>query len=113
MDWKKGGCHCGAVAFEVLAPDAVETDKATMEIEAVDNGTIGKLLVAEETENVPVNQPIALRLEDGEGASSFETRPSAAPQDEELSPHPEKGAQAPVSKGEPRKSFPPRQRPSM
>ena len=37
----------------------IETDKATMEVEAVDEGRIGKLLVAEGTDHVPVNQPIA------------------------------------------------------
>jgi pyruvate dehydrogenase E2 component (dihydrolipoamide acetyltransferase) len=91
----------------------IETDKATMEVEAVEDGTIGKLLVAEGTEHVPVNHPIAFLLtedEDAPGtrASSFETRPSAAPQDEDrsqgtsLNPHPEEGAQAAVSKGEAR-----------
>jgi pyruvate dehydrogenase E2 component (dihydrolipoamide acetyltransferase) len=86
----------------------IETDKATMEVEAVDEGTIGKLLVPEGAEQVPVNQPIAILWEEGDGengsaarASSFETRPAAAPQDEEISPHPEEGARAPVSKGEP------------
>jgi pyruvate dehydrogenase E2 component (dihydrolipoamide acetyltransferase) len=90
----------------------IETDKATMEVEAVDEGRIGRILVAEGTEHVPVNQPIALLLGDDETvppaqargamASSFETRPSAAPQDEEIAPHPEEGAPAPVSKGEAR-----------
>ena len=47
----------------------IETDKATMEFEAVDEGVIGKLLVAEGTEGVKVNSPIALLLEDGESAS--------------------------------------------
>lgn len=46
----------------------IETDKATMEVEAVDEGTVGKLLIAEGTEEVPVNEVIALILEDGEGA---------------------------------------------
>ena len=46
----------------------IETDKATMEFEAVDEGVIGKLLVAEGTEGVKVNSPIALLLEDGESA---------------------------------------------
>ena len=43
----------------------IETDKATMEFEAVDEGRIGKLLVAEGTEGVKVNQPIATLLEEG------------------------------------------------
>jgi pyruvate dehydrogenase E2 component (dihydrolipoamide acetyltransferase) len=48
----------------------IETDKATMEVEAVDEGTIGKLLVPEGTEQVPVNQPIALLMEEGDGAAA-------------------------------------------
>jgi len=64
---------------DVLAE--IETDKATMEVEAVDEGTIGKLLVAEGTEGVAVNTPIALLLEDGEDAASLEApaAPAAAP----------------------------------
>jgi pyruvate dehydrogenase E1 component beta subunit len=46
----------------------IETDKATMEVEAVDEGTLGKILVAEGAEDVPVNTPIAVILEDGESA---------------------------------------------
>jgi pyruvate dehydrogenase E2 component (dihydrolipoamide acetyltransferase) len=49
----------------------IETDKATMEVEAVDEGRIGKLLVAEGAENVPVNQPIAILFEDGEDSAAF------------------------------------------
>lgn len=48
----------------------IETDKATMELEAVEEGIIGKLLVAEGTESVPVNEVIALLLEDGETEAS-------------------------------------------
>ena len=43
----------------------IETDKATMEVEAVDEGTIGKILVEEGTENVKVNTPIAMLLGEG------------------------------------------------
>ena len=50
----------------------IETDKATMEVEAIDDGTMGKLLVAEGTEHIPVNKPIAILLTDGEDASSTE-----------------------------------------
>ncbi len=46
----------------------IETDKATMEFEAVDEGKIGKILVPEGTEGVKVNQPIATLLQDGEAA---------------------------------------------
>src|SRR3990172_499282 len=77
----------------------IETDKATMEVEAPDDGTIDKLLVAEGTEHVPVNYPIALLLTEDEGASPFETRPAAAPQDEEVPPPRGEGRGA-FSKGE-------------
>ena len=49
----------------------IETDKATMEVEAVDEGTAGRILVPEGSENIKVNQPIALLLEEGESASSL------------------------------------------
>ena len=55
----------------------IETDKATMEVEAVDEGTIGKIFVAEGTEAVPVNQVIAVVLEDGEDASAIGEAPAA------------------------------------
>jgi pyruvate dehydrogenase E2 component (dihydrolipoamide acetyltransferase) len=57
----------------------IETDKATMEFEAVDEGTIGKILIAEGTEGVKVNTAIAVLLEGGETASDVATAPSAAP----------------------------------
>jgi len=50
----------------------IETDKATMEVEAVDEGVIGKILVGDGTEDVPVNQAIAILLNDGEDASALE-----------------------------------------
>ena len=50
----------------------IETDKATMEVEAIDEGKVGKILVAEGTDNVPVNEVIALLLGEGEDASSLE-----------------------------------------
>lgn len=67
-------------AGDVLAE--IETDKATMEVEAVDEGVIGKILIAEGTENVAVNTPIAVLLEDGEKNSdiipsaSVDTKPA-------------------------------------
>ncbi|WP_439645930.1 pyruvate dehydrogenase complex E1 component subunit beta [Limimaricola cinnabarinus] len=51
----------------------IETDKATMEFEAVDEGTVGKILIAEGTEGVKVNTPIAVLLEEGEDASAAES----------------------------------------
>jgi len=56
----------------------IETDKATMEVEALDDGTIGKLLIAAGTEAVKVNMPIAMLLEEGESADAIPA-PSAAP----------------------------------
>jgi pyruvate dehydrogenase E2 component (dihydrolipoamide acetyltransferase) len=50
----------------------IETDKAIMEIEAVDEGTLGKILVAEGTKEVPVNSVIAMILENGEGQDALE-----------------------------------------
>lgn len=55
----------------------IETDKATMEFEAVDEGIVGKILVAEGTEGVKVNDPIAILLEDGESADDV-AAPKAA-----------------------------------
>jgi pyruvate dehydrogenase E1 component beta subunit len=49
----------------------IETDKATMEVEAVDEGTLGKILVPEGTNDVAVNTPIAMILEEGEDASAL------------------------------------------
>ena len=56
----------------------IETDKATMEFEAVDEGVIGKILIPEGTEGVKVNRPIAILYEEGEDASSAQ-RASSAP----------------------------------
>ena len=60
----------------------IETDKATMEVEAVEEGTMGKIIVPEGTEGVKVNELIALLLEEGEDASALEgaaTSSTAAP----------------------------------
>ncbi|WP_411820462.1 pyruvate dehydrogenase complex dihydrolipoamide acetyltransferase [Hyphococcus formosus] len=50
----------------------IETDKATMEVEAVDEGTVGKIIIAEGTEAVKVNAPIAVLLDDGESADDID-----------------------------------------
>ena len=55
----------------------IETDKATMEFEAVDEGTIGKILIGDGSEGVKVNTPIAVLLEEGEEASDIDTSASA------------------------------------
>ncbi|MDO8295985.1 MAG: pyruvate dehydrogenase complex E1 component subunit beta [Caulobacter sp.] len=82
-------------AGDVIAE--IETDKATMEVEAVDEGVVGAILVPAGTENVKVNTPIA-RL--GEGAASapasFDTPPAAAAQDDVKG-----GFAAPAAKAEP------------
>jgi pyruvate dehydrogenase E2 component (dihydrolipoamide acetyltransferase) len=57
----------------------IETDKATMEVEAVDEGTIGRILIAEGSANVAVNTPIAVLLEEGEDASAIGAPKAAAP----------------------------------
>jgi pyruvate dehydrogenase E2 component (dihydrolipoamide acetyltransferase) len=66
-------------AGEVIAE--IETDKATMEVEAVDEGIIGKILIAEGTENVAVNTLIAILLEEGEDASAITEQATVAKAD--------------------------------
>ncbi len=71
----------------------IETDKATMEVEAVDEGVLGKILIAAGTEGVAVNTPIAVILEEGEdtsAADSFAPVPASAPE-------PKPAAAAPVA----------------
>jgi pyruvate dehydrogenase E2 component (dihydrolipoyllysine-residue acetyltransferase) len=101
----------GVAPGDVIAE--IESDKATMEVEAVDEGTIGKIVVPAGTEDVAVNSVIAVLLEEGESAGdlppSFEApvQNTSAPQEEAKSdpqvskPHPEEGATkvAVVSKG--------------
>ncbi|MEO0384024.1 MAG: pyruvate dehydrogenase complex dihydrolipoamide acetyltransferase [Pseudomonadota bacterium] len=62
---------------DVLAE--IETDKATMEVEAVDEGTVGKIVVPDGTAGVKVNELIAVLLEDGEDASAIDTSSASAP----------------------------------
>src|SRR6185295_16774359 len=83
----------------------IETDKATMEYEAIDEGTLGKILVPEGTADVAVNTPIAMILEEGEDASALkgagaparqqkaaESAPPAKPEKAERAPAPPKPA---------------------
>ncbi len=65
----------------------IETDKATMEVEAVDEGTLAKILVAEGTEGVKVNTPIAVIAEEGEDVTAAEA-PAAAPVEASSQPAP-------------------------
>ncbi|HCP00796.1 MAG TPA: pyruvate dehydrogenase complex dihydrolipoamide acetyltransferase, partial [Rhodospirillaceae bacterium] len=72
----------------------IETDKATMEVEAVDEGVLAKVLVAEGAEEVPVNTPIAVLLQDGEDDTALDGfdaggKPAApAPQPSAAAPAP-------------------------
>jgi len=88
----------------------IETDKATMEFEAVDEGVIGKILIPAGTEGVKVNTPIAVLLADGEDASAADAKPKnghaaepATQQGEKATPEPTKAvgeespAKAPVA----------------
>ncbi|WP_298256645.1 pyruvate dehydrogenase complex dihydrolipoamide acetyltransferase [uncultured Litoreibacter sp.] len=81
----------------------IETDKATMEFEAVDEGVIGKILVAEGSEGVAVNTAIAVLLEDGESADDIGAT-SSAPQ----VAAPEATAEAPVAAAAPAPAAPAR-----
>ena len=77
----------------------IETDKATMEVEAVDEGTVGKILIAEGTENVAVNTPIMVLSEEGESADAAPAPvPAAAPKAEAAAPAPKAEAPAPAAK---------------
>ncbi|SNY93661.1 pyruvate dehydrogenase E2 component (dihydrolipoamide acetyltransferase) [Cohaesibacter sp. ES.047] len=99
----------------------IETDKATMEVEAVDEGKVGKILVEAGATEVPVNQPIAMLLEEGEDESALDEAPAAAPapkaeddakeapsepeQKEAAAPQPEVAAGAGVSDGDGNRLF--------
>ncbi|MBY6055874.1 pyruvate dehydrogenase complex E1 component subunit beta [Leisingera daeponensis] len=91
----------------------IETDKATMEFEAVDEGTVGKILIGEGTEGVKVNTPIAVLVEDGESADDYEassareeapsgeTPAEKAPTDKPAAAAPEKAPAMPAKVLEP------------
>jgi pyruvate dehydrogenase E1 component beta subunit len=89
-------------AGDVIAE--IETDKATMEVEAVDEGTLGKILIPEGTLDVAVNTPIAIILGDGESAGDISSNAKAvaakAPEKvarEQVAPAPAETPAAPVS----------------
>jgi len=77
---------------DVLAE--IETDKATMEVESVDTGTVSKLFIAEGTEGVKVNTPIALVLDEGEVAGDA---PAVAPEAKAAEPATMAEAEAPAA----------------
>jgi len=74
----------------------IETDKATMEVEATDEGTLGKILIPEGTADVAVNTPIATILADGESAADLAKAPAPAKQEKAA----EAPATAPAARGE-------------
>ncbi len=87
----------------------IETDKATMEFEAVDEGTVGKILVAEGTSGVKVNTPIAVLLEDGESADDLGKAKAAEPKktepaEEEKAPKPAASGDSPAKSKAPSSS---------
>src|SRR5947209_10912477 len=65
--------HAGDVLAEI------ETDKATMEVEAVDEGVLAKIVIPEGTDHVAVNTPIAVIAENGEDVGEVEAKPRSAP----------------------------------
>src|SRR6188472_3356084 len=80
----------------------IETDKATMEVEAVDEGTLGKILVPEGTADVAVNTPIAMILSEGEDANALKdggapAREQKAAESAPPAPAPSKVARAPAT----------------
>src|SRR3954468_6650588 len=80
-------------AGDVIAE--IETDKATMEVEAVDEGKIGKILVQAGTEGVKVNDVIAVLLEEGESASDIAGTPKENPDPAEKTAQPKAPAPQP------------------
>ncbi|MEX2628731.1 MAG: pyruvate dehydrogenase complex dihydrolipoamide acetyltransferase [Tistlia sp.] len=80
-------------AGDVIAE--IETDKATMEVEAVEEGTLGKIVVSEGTEGVPVNDVIAILLEEGESAEDLDVEAA-----KQASPPPPGGDKADKGEGE-------------
>ena len=86
----------------------IETDKATMEVEATDEGTLGKILIPEGTADVAVNTPIATILSDGESAADLGKAAAPAKQEKAAeSAPPAETKSAPAPKDEARKPRPP------
>ncbi len=83
--------HSGDVLAEI------ETDKATMEFEAVDDGRVGKILVPEGAQGVKVNQPIALLLGEDEDASALEKFAEAPPEPAPMARRREERTQPPAA----------------
>src|SRR5215813_800679 len=76
----------------------IETDKATMEVEAVDEGTLGKILVPEGTNDVAVNTPIAMILAEGETASALKDGGGLRARRRRRNPRPQRRSSVPPRK---------------
>jgi pyruvate dehydrogenase E2 component (dihydrolipoamide acetyltransferase) len=87
--------HAGDVIAEI------ETDKATMEYEAVDEGKLGRIIVPEGTQGIKVHQPIAILLEEGEDAGALATFAGAPPPAQAGAPEAAPGANAPKTEPPP------------
>jgi len=81
-------------AGDVIAE--IETDKATMEVEASDEGKVGRILVAEGTEGVKVNTPIATLLAEGESVGAAASKAPEAAKAPSPRPSPQRGEGAPA-----------------
>jgi pyruvate dehydrogenase E2 component (dihydrolipoamide acetyltransferase) len=86
-------------AGDVIAE--IETDKATMEVEAVDEGTIGEIRVAEGTEGVAINEVIAILLEEGEDESALKDAAAPAKQEKKAAEKPAIPEKSAVEKDKP------------
>ncbi|MCH2395455.1 pyruvate dehydrogenase complex dihydrolipoamide acetyltransferase [Oceanibaculum sp.] len=84
----------------------IETDKATMEVESADEGVLGKIVVPEGTEGVPVNELIGWLLEEGEDASAIEGAGDAKPAPKQEAPKQEAKAEAPKEQPKPEAAKP-------
>jgi pyruvate dehydrogenase E2 component (dihydrolipoamide acetyltransferase) len=87
--------HSGDVLAEI------ETDKATMEVEAIDDGRIGKLLVPEGAQGIKVNQPIAVLLGEDEDESALDALPVAKPAEPDSQPSPQPPPQPSLAEATP------------
>jgi pyruvate dehydrogenase E1 component beta subunit len=90
----------------------IETDKATMEVQATDEGTLGKILIPEGTADVAVNTPIATTLADGESTADLGKEPLKAPPPKAAAPAPDVAeevaqSRSPVGEGKPMITAPP------
>src|SRR5438105_14941742 len=81
----------------------IETDKATMEVEAADEGVLAKIFVPEGTQDIPVNQPIAVLAGEGEDVKSVAASDTAKVEPKQPAPKPQPPAQPSAPSPEPRR----------